>query len=423
MRILFLTHYFPPEVNAPATRTYEHCREWVRAGHHVEVITCVPSHPKGVPFAGYRPAWYHREVVDGIVVHRVWTFLAANRGVNRRIANFLSYVPSAVFRMCRLERFDVVVGTSPQFFCAAAARVGSALRGVPWVFELRDLWPESIPAVGAMRKSVLLRALERIELQLYRDAAAVVCVTNAFIDNLRRRGVSESKLAYIPNGVNADFWRSGRGAHARLALGLSPDHFVVSYAGTIGMAHGIDTVLDAAATLKTAQPRVRLLVAGDGAELGRLRRRAADEGLDNVLLPGLLPRERMPDLLAASDAALVTLKRADVFKTVLPSKMFEAMAAARPTILMVEGEARDVLLRAGAGIAVRPGDAWELCMAIERLGSDAAVRARMGSAGAAFIEREFDRAHWAHRYLDVLAAAAAGRRLAPEPAEVAAAGR
>jgi len=208
VRILFFTHYFPPEVNAPANRTHEHCREWVKAGHEVHVVTCVPSHPFGKPFPGFRRRWYQHDQVDGIHVHRVWTYLAPNRGILRRTLNYLSFVPTAALRAWKLGRFDVAIGTSPQFFCAVATWLYTRVRRTPWVFELRDLWPESIPAVGAIRKSFALRLLERLELRMYRDATAIVCVTESFVRALRSRGIAAEKLHFVPNGIEPSFWQS-----------------------------------------------------------------------------------------------------------------------------------------------------------------------------------------------------------------------
>ena len=402
MRILFLTHYFPPEVNAPATRTHEHCREWVRAGHEVHVVTCIPSHPAGKPFAGYRQRWYQHETVDGIHVHRVWTYLAANRGVLRRTVNYLSFVPSAFQRACRLGRFDVVIGTSPQFFCALAAWAAARVRGTPWIFELRDLWPESIAAVGAMRRSIALRTMERLELRLYRDAAAVACVSRAFMRNLASRGIDGAKLSYVPNGIVPEFWRSGSRQEARRELGLTDGEVLVSYVGTVGLAHGLGSVIEAASDLRRRTPRVRFLIAGAGAQLDAVRAMAAERGLDNVRFTGLVGRERVPSLLAASDVMLVTLTAAEVFKTVLPSKMFEAMAAERAVVLAVDGEARELLERSGGGLACTPGDASALADAIVRLAEASTLRASMGAAGRAFVEREFNRRAWAARYMALL---------------------
>ena len=403
MRILFLTHYFPPEVNAPASRTYEHCREWVAAGHEVHVVTCVPSHPVGQPFSGYRRCWYQHESIDGIHVHRVWTYLASNRDVVKRTLNFVSFACSGAWRAWRLGPFDVAIGTSPQFFCAVATWLVARLRGMPWVFELRDLWPESIAALGVMdRRSAPMRWLERLELKLYRDAAVVACLTRSFIKNLESRGIDGARLHYLPNGIIPEFWASGDRERTRHELNVSRDDVLVSYVGTTGMAHDLRTVLDAAADLHSRAPQVRLLIVGDGAELEALRAAAASRHLSNVMFMGLIPRTRVPSLLAASDVMLVTLRPSEVFKTVLPSKMFEAMAASRPIVLSVEGEARETLLQANGGIAVPPGDHGALAGAVQTLAEDAAMRAAMGAAGAKFVAREFSRRTWAARYLRTL---------------------
>jgi len=402
MRILFFSHYFPPEVNAPASRTYEHCREWVAAGHEVHVITCVPSHPVGVPFRGYRPGWYQQERHDGIVVHRVWTLLAPNKGVVKRTLNYLSFMPPAVWRSLRLGRFDVLIGTSPQFFCAVATWIAASLGRTPWVFELRDLWPESIHAVGAARAYMPLKMLERLELLMYAQARSVVCVSEAFVRNLVSRGVPTSKISFVPNGVDTAVWTAGVRAKGRAKLDAGESDIIVSYIGTVGMAHDIGTVLDAARLLGRERPRLRFVIIGDGAEREALAARARAEGLDNVTFTGLVPRAEIPDYLAASDVSLVTLKPSDLFKTVLPSKMFESMAAARAIVLAVDGEARQVLERAGAGLAVAPGNAAALADAVRRLAGDPELRQRLGAAGASFVERDFSRHTWAHRYLHVL---------------------
>ncbi len=401
MRVLFLCHYFPPEVNAPANRTFEHCRAWAAAGHDVHVVTCVPSHPAGVPFPGYRRTWYHRELVDAVHVHRVWTYLAPNQGVTKRTLNYLSFVPTAVLRSLRLGRFDVVVGTSPQFFCALAACVAAALTRTPFVFELRDLWPESIAAVGALQPSLALRMLESIELWMYRRAVAVVCVTKSFIQNLERRGIEPAKLHYVPNGVDQAFWARGSREIGRATLGVAADQIAVAYIGTIGMAHGLGTVLDAARLLDTDR-RLKFFIVGDGAELGALRDRVAASGPSNVTFTGLLPRDAIASVMAAADVALVTLKPSDTFKTVLPSKMLEAMSARKPVVLAVDGEAKAVLSQAGGGLAVTPGDAAALAQAISSLAADADLRARLGSSGGDYAAREFSRAVWAERYLRLL---------------------
>ncbi len=402
MRILFFSHYFPPEVNAPANRTYEHCRAWVAAGHDVHVVTCVPSHPIGRAYPTHRVKWYQREEVDGIHVHRVWTYLAPNRGVLRRTLNYLSFVPTSVLRALSLGRFDVIVGTSPQFFCAVAAWAAAAVRRTPWIFELRDLWPESIGAVGAIRTSLVLRLLERIELRMYRSAARVVCLTRAFMANLERRGIETSKLDYVPNGIAPSFWSGGSRQAGRDLLGVAADEIAVSYIGTVGMAHGLATVLEAAQSLATSHPWIRFYVVGDGAELPELKERAASSGLTNVIFTGLRPRDEIPGIMAATDIALVTLKPSDTFKAVLPSKLFEAMAARRPVVLAVDGEAKQILEQASGGVCVQPGNAVALANAVVTLAASAELRTQLGTSGANYVAHEFNRSAWANRFVQIL---------------------
>lgn len=399
MRIVFLSHYFPPEVNAPAVRTFDHCVRWAAAGHEVHVITCIPSHPTGVPFPPYRKRWYQEEVVQGVHVHRVWTFLAANSGVALRVVNFLSFIPTSVWRAIRLGRVDVIVATSPQFFCAVAGGLAGALKRTPWVMEVRDLWPESIPEVGAMKESFVIRALRAVAKGLYRHATTIVCLTRSFMDQIAGMGIPREKMAFVPNGIDPSMWESRCGPEERQALGFTPEHVVVSYVGTLGMAHGLSTILDVAARLRTEAPNVRFLLVGDGSDGVALRERLTRDGLTNVTMPGMVARERVPGLLAASDILLVSLKASPMFEKVLPSKLFEAMAAGRAIVMSVGGEARSVLERAEGGVAVEPGNGDAIATAIIELAGDPERRERLGTAGRAFVQQEFTRDRWAAEML------------------------
>ena len=254
-----------------------------------------------------------------------------------------------------------------------------------------------------MPQSFALRLLARLEMRMYRDASAIVCLTEGFVRSLTTRGIEAAKLHFVPNGIVPAFWRAARRADMRREFGLEDTDVLASYVGTIGMAHGLSTVLEAAARLQTAAPAVKLLIVGDGAELEALRAAAAHDGLPNVRFTGLVPREKVPGILAATDIALVTLKPSDVFKSVLPSKMFEAMAARCAIVLGVDGEARATLERAGAGIAVTPGDVDVLTRAIVDLAGNPDGRARMALAGGNFVDREFSRKTWAAAYIGVLA--------------------
>jgi hypothetical protein len=404
MRILFFSHYFPPEGNAPASRTFENCRRWVREGHRVTVVTCAPNHPNGVLYPGYENRWRERESVDGIEVVRVKTYLAANKGTVRRIINYLSYAASAVPASLIPDRPDVIIATSPQFFCGWAGVIASRLHGVPMVLEIRDIWPESIEAVGAMRNRRLLRLLEHLELRMYAAACHVVTVGEGYRRCLLDKGVPAEKLSVVMNGIDRELFAPRRPDPAFVRRFGIEGRFVVSYSGTIGMACGLEVVLEAAERLKVAdRTDVLFLLVGDGAERERLEREAARRGLDNVRFTGRLDKSLMPDVLASSDACLVHLRGTALFRTVMPSKIFEAFGMARPVIVGVAGEATELVERAGAGIPIEPENATQLIRAIERLAADPVLRERLGRAGRRYALSHHDRDRLAVDYLDVLA--------------------
>jgi glycosyltransferase involved in cell wall biosynthesis len=408
MRIVFFSHYYPPEVNAPASRTAEHCQLWAAAGHDVTVVTSAPNAPKGVVYPGYKNRLFQRETRDGVNVVRVWTFLAANEGFLRRSLNYLSFLLSATLALPRLSRPDVYISTSPQFFCGLTGLVATTFRRAPWVLEVRDIWPESIVTVGAMRKGLLIRLLEGLERFAYRRADRIVSVTDSFVAHIGARCHGPKRIAVIKNGVDLGlFKRTDDGEAVKQRFGLG-GRVVAAYVGTHGMAHGLDTVLDAADRLRH-DPRIGFLLVGDGAERERLAERATRMRLDNLRIVGQLPKASMPGVWAATDVSMILLKRSDTFTKVLPSKMFEAMAMECPIVLGVEGEARQVLEEAGAGIAIVPESAEELAAAVVRLADDPGLRQRLGRQGLAHVRLKFDRAKLAERYLDVLADVVAER--------------
>lgn len=408
MKILVLTHYYPPEVNAPASRLSEHARVWAQAGHEVTVVTCVPNHPTGRAYPGYRNRLWQEEERDGVRVIRLWTWLAANEGFLPRISNYVSYLLSVLFWMWRLPKADVVLSTSPQFFCGLAGWLLKRKRR-PWVLEIRDLWPESIVTVGAMKRGAAIKLLEAIERFAYRKADLVVSVTDGFVPHIReRRG--DGPIAVVKNGVDLTTFTTPDAAaetEFRAAHGLT-GKFVAAYVGTHGMAHKLDTVLEAAELLRDRSDIAFLLV-GDGAERERLVAEVAARGLSNVVMLGQQPKSAMPGIWAASDAALVLLRRVDTFKTVIPSKMFEAMAMACPMIMGVEGEAKALMEAGGAGIAITPESAAELAAAVTRLADDPAFAAQLGESGRSFVAREFDRRVLAERLLGEMQALVAAR--------------
>ncbi len=401
MRILFLTDNFPPEGNAPAARTYEHAVRWVRAGCQVTVITGAPNFPEGVLFPGYKNAWYLVEEIDGIRVVRVKTYITANQGFRRRTLDYMSFMVTGFLAGLFESRPDLVIGTSPQFFTVCAAWVLSLFRRRPFVFELRDLWPASIKAVGAMGEGRMLRTLEALEMLLYRRARAIVTVTETFRDELIERGIDAEKIHTVINGVDLDRYAPRTKDEALVReLGLE-GRFVVGYMGTQGMAHALSRVLETADILRDRSDIVFIFV-GSGAQTTMLLEQSVEMGLDNVRFVPRQPKEEMPRYWSLCDVSLVHLKDDSLFRSVIPSKIFESMGMGLPILLaQPEGEAAEIVRASGAGEAVRPERPRVLAQAVRRLCDDDAYRTRLARASAAAAQ-SYTRDKQAKRMLWVL---------------------
>ncbi len=408
MRILFLSDNFPPEGNAPATRLYEHAIRWVRAGHDVTVVTCAPNFPEGKLFAGYRNAWRQVEMLDGIRVVRVKTYITANEGFLKRTLDYVSFMLMATAMSVFERRPDVVVATSPQFFCALAGWMTSVLKWRPFVFELRDLWPASIMAVGAMRKNSAIRLLEKLELFLYRRADAIVSVTESFRDDLVSRGVPREKIHVVINGVDLDRYEPRpRDPELAREFGLE-GKFVAGYMGTHGMAHALPKVLEAAERL-LPRDDIAFFFAGSGAERARVEQIVAERRLSNVRLIPRQPKERMPALWSLCDLSLIPLRDTPVFATVIPSKIFESMGMGVPILMSLpEGEATGIVRRSRCGVCVPPEDPQAMADEIARL-ADATEEMRELRRLAFAAAPGFSRAALAEGMLSILSVVAKGR--------------
>jgi colanic acid biosynthesis glycosyl transferase WcaI len=400
--ILFLTEYFPPEQNAAASRVFERARLWAAAGHTVTVITGAPNFPQGVVRAGYRNQWRHDERMDGVHVIRVKTFVHPNRGRVRRILDQASFLPTALLTALRTPRPDVVLATSPTLFAACTACATGLLRRVPFVLEIGDLAAASIDAVGALRIRPALSLVQRVERFLYRKAARIVVQTERVRDEVVAvSGRSASAIAVITNGVEASLFRS-------VAERYTPPAgapFVAGYVGTMGLAQGLEVILDAADRLRDCPVDFHLV--GDGAARPALEAGATGRRLTNVRFSGPYPRPQMPDVWASIHLALVCLRDHPTFRNVVPSKIFEAMACGVPVVLSApDGEATTLVTRYGIGAVVPPGDAAAMADAIRWLAGSPALLRRQ-SVNARRAVQLFDRPAQARAYLDLLEAVVA----------------
>jgi len=409
VKIVYVSQYFPPEMGAPAARVHELSRAWAGAGHEVCVVTGFAHHPTGVKARQDRFVPTRRETVDGIDVVRTYVYAAPNAGTFRRMLSYVSFFVSAVLiGTCRVSRPDVVVATSPQLLCACAGYLMARVLRVPFVFEVRDLWPESIIAVEAMSDNLLVRLLKRVAHHLYTHSTRIVTVGHGYKRQIETRyGIDGGKMDVVPNGIDtALFVPAPRQGGLRRELGWG-DRLVLLYVGTHGMAHALHVVLEAAQALRDDPDKLFVFV-GEGARKAELKRRAAELALPNVQFMDQQPKERIPLFYAACDIGLVTLRNTPLFQDVLPSKIFEYLGMERPVIISVDGEARRLVENADAGVFVPPEDPQALVDAVRRLARDSGRLEAMGRSGRRYVLENYDRSVLAERYAEILGRVAGG---------------
>ncbi len=407
MKLLYVSQYFPPEMGAPAARAAELSRHWARMGHDATVLTGFPNHPTGVVPEEWRSRLRrlrYTETVDGVRVVRTWLWPLPNRKPHERIRNYTSFCLSAAVSGLALPKPDVIIATSPQLLCALAGWWLAFSKRVPFVFEVRDLWPESLAAVGAGSEGTLLhRTLGAIAGFLYRRAHRIVVVSPAFKDHLMWYwNVPAGKISVVENGVETALFHLDPAAQeVRKQLQLE-DRFLICYIGTMGNAHGLDTLIGAAEDLQTALPNAIFLLIGEGAEKERIVKLAAERGLANIRFLDQQPHERIPAYISAADLCLVMLKKNELFKTVIPTKLLEYMACERPVIVAVDGQARQIAEASGAGVFVEPENNAALVQAILDLAANPERRRSMGASGRQYIVNNFSREKTARDYIAVL---------------------
>jgi len=398
MHILIICQYFPPEMGAPAARVFEMARRWRSAGHRISVICGIPNHPTGQIYDGYAECSLKHEVLQGIHVYRTWVFITPNAGILRRSMNYFSFGVSALFAAETISEVDVCVATIPQFLSGLAGLIIAKTKRVKFILEVRDLWPEALDAVQIGVSKRVYNVLRRIELYMYRQAAHIVIVSPAFQTHMEMAHARMENITVIPNGVSTALFNCDPIHRDQIKIGLSK-RFIVAYIGTHGMAHGLDVVLKAARTLLT-EGDVHFLFIGEGAEKNLLLKNAAD--LTNVTFLDRQPRERIAQILMQVDVGLVVLRRAELFKTVIPSKMFEIMGAGKPIILGVEGQAAEILSAAQAGLAIEPENASQLVQAILFLKQNQNERKRFGENGYHFVRKMYNLDTLADHFLKLL---------------------
>jgi glycosyltransferase involved in cell wall biosynthesis len=399
MKILFITDNFAPEVNAPATRTYEHVKEWIKDKDiEVTIITCAPNFPHGKVYEGYKNKLYQKEYIDGIEVIRVWSYITSNSGFVKRVLDYISFGIMA-FIVGLFKKHDLIIATSPQFFTTWAAWGLSKIKRKPWIFELRDLWPESIKTVGAMKQGKVIDILEKIELGLYKSCNKVVAVTDAFKTNLINRGIDANKIEVVTNGSNVELF-SAREKNQELlkSLGLE-NKFIIGYIGTHGMAHSLDFIVTSIS--KSEDKDIHFLFIGDGAMKEKVLEIANDLKVKNATFLNPIKKEEVPEYLNICDVSLAPLKKEDNFKTVIPSKIFEASAMLKPTLLGVEGQAQKIIETHNAGLCFEPENEKDFLEKIYILKNDKEKYKEL-QKGCEELAIEYDRKKLAEKMLKII---------------------
>lgn len=397
MKILFLTDNFPPEVNAPATRTYEHCYEWVKAGHEVTVITCFPNYPTGKVYQGYQNTLRSKtEWMNGIKVVRVWSYMTANKGFAKRILDFISYSITSFFAGL-FQSCDIIVATSPQFFTALSGRTLHWFKRKPWIMEVRDLWPDSIKAVGAMKGNIVLDYFSKEEKWCYQSADKIIVVTNSFKKDIIKKGIPAEKIHVVKNGANAELFKPSEKSQALLDRYHLNGKKILGYIGTLGMAHKIDFLIDC---IKGAD-EYALIILGNGAERDNIEKKISDEKITNVILLDAVPKHEVPEYIALQDAALINLRKSDLFKTVIPSKIFETAAMRIPILLGVDGEAREMIEEYGAGLYYEPENKVDFKQKLDYLFSSETIYQSFKNGGEQ-LARAYDRKRLAGEMLSII---------------------
>jgi len=398
LKLLFLSDNFPPESNAPASRTYEHCKEWVKEGIDVTVITCNPNFPFGKTYDGYKNKLYQTEEIDGIKVIRVWSYMTENKGAIKRILDYTSYAVMAFFAGLFVKT-DLIVATSPQLFTALGGCALAKVRRKPWIFELRDLWPEGIKDTGAIKNKKILNFLTKMEMCLYRQATHIVAVTNGLKENLSSRGIDTDKIDVVTNGANLELFQAKeKNKEILSSLGLE-DKFIFGYIGTHGLAHGLEFIIDCIKEIK--DEKIHFLFIGTGAKKQATVTLAEKLGLKNVTFLDPVLKNEVVEYISIIDVALVPLTKTDIHASLIPSKIFESASMRKPILLGVEGEAKQIIETHNAGMAFEPENKEAFLTGVDRLVHDEVYYHALQN-GCDTLAEHFSRKSLASKMLQVL---------------------
>jgi len=402
MKILFLTQYCPPEVGAPQNRIFEFAKQLKKFGHEVTILTAMPNYPRGEIFEEYRGKKIVKETIDGIDIVRTGIYVTKREDFVKRLRNYLSFTWSSVFSGAKhIEKQDVIITESPPLFLGWSGYVLSKMKKAKFIFNVSDLWPESAVKLGVLNNKAMIRASTWLEEFCYRKAAAVTGQTKGIVDNIVSRGFDKNKVHIITNGVDTEFFKKeNRSEEFRESIGIK-NKFAVVYAGIHGIAQGLEVLVDAAEIIKE-EKEIQIVFIGEGPEKPMLMNKVKEKKLENVSFLPMQDKKDMPKIIASMDATVVPLKKLDIFKGALPSKMFENLASEIPIVLAVEGEAENLINDAQAGIVVEPENSKEIAKAILKLHKNKELREDLGKNGRSYVMNNFSREAIARKLENIL---------------------
>ncbi len=399
MHILLIHQAFAALDEPGGTRHHELARYFSAHGHQVTIITSPISYLTGKSRSGKIPWVEKRTDGERITILRAYAYPALHRNFVHRVINFFSFMASSFLVGLNVKKVDLVWGTSPPIFQAVTAWLLARLKRVPFLIEIRDLWPAFAVAAGVLKNPALIRLSEWLEHFLYRHADLLVVNSPGYIRHVREHGARQVEL--VPNGTDTRMFDPSIDGRAHRLEHHLEGKFVALYAGAHGMSNDLGVVLMAAVELRS-NPSIRIVLVGDGKDKASLQAQARQLGLENVLFLPALPKLEMPAALAAADVCIAILKPLDWYKTTYPNKVFDYMAAGKPVVLAVDGVIRDLVEQAGAGVPVPPGDAHALALAIQQLASDPAAVSKMGQNARLYVTAHYDRAMLAAKLLDLM---------------------
>jgi glycosyltransferase involved in cell wall biosynthesis len=402
MKILFLTQYCPPEVGAPQNRIFEFAKQLKKFGHVVTILTAMPNYPKGEIFEEYKGKKVVVETLEGINIVRTGIYATKEKSFTKRLRNYISFTFSSVLTGARyIEKQDVIITESPPIFLGWSGYVLSKMKSAKFVFNISDLWPESAVKLGVLHNKALIKMSTWLEEFCYKKAYAVTCQTKGIVDNIVVRGIDKNKVHLITNGVDTEFFkRENRDEDFRKEVGID-NKFAICYAGIHGIAQGLQVIIKAAELLKEYKD-IQFVFFGDGPEKGDLIDMVNEKELTNVSFFPVQSKPKMPRIIASMDATVIPLKKLDLFKGALPSKMFEALSSELPIVLAVEGEAEKLINDAKAGITVEPENPKEIAEAVLTLYNDKELRENLGRNGRKYVIQNFSRESITRKLEDIL---------------------